>query len=81
MYEVITSFTDLKDNNYKYQVGDKFPHDGIEVSKERIEELLTDKNRRHKPMITEVVEKKAEEAKTEEKSAPKKGGRKKADVK
>lgn len=77
MHKAIVSFTDLQDNNYKYQVGDTFPHKGMKVSAERIEELSTDKNRRHIPVIAEVVE----EEKAEQKSAPKKGGRKKTDVK
>jgi len=77
MYKVLTTFTDLQDNNYKYHVGDTFPHKGMEVSAERIEELSTDKNRRHIPVIAEVVE----EEKVEQKSAPKKSGRKKTDVK
>lgn len=77
MHKAIVSFTDLQDNNYKYQVGDIFPHKGMKVSAERIEELSTDKNRRHIPVIAEVVE----EEKAEQKSAPKKGGRKKTDVK
>lgn len=54
MYTVIVSFRDLQDNGYKYQVGDTFPHEGLKVSDERIDELLTDKNRRHKPMIEAV---------------------------
>lgn len=53
-YVVIVSFVDLQDNDYRYRVGDEFPRKGIEVSAERIEELLTDKNRRHKPMIEDV---------------------------
>ena len=54
MYTVIVSFRDLQDNCYRYQVGDTFPHKGLSVSDERIDELLTDKNRRHKPMIKAV---------------------------
>ena len=75
-YRAVTTFTDLQDNNYKYQAGDLFPRKGFKVSDERLAELSTDKNRRHKPVIEEVLEEK-----TEEKPAPKKGGRKKTDVK
>lgn len=90
MYRVVVSFKDLQDNGYRYQVGDTFPHEGLKVSDERIDELLTDKNRRHTPMIveevvTEVVEETVTETEpvdipkvTEEK--PKRKGRKKADV-
>lgn len=80
MYKAVKSFTDLQDNNYKYQPGDTFPRKGLKVSAERIEELSSDKNRRHMPVIAEVVKEKVEEEKTEQKSAPKKGGRKKADA-
>ena len=57
MYKVIKYFTDLQDNNYAYYVGDTFPHNGVEVSAERIAELASDKNRRGIPLIEEVAEK------------------------
>lgn len=57
MYRVIKSFTDLQDNNHTYSVGDKFPHDGVEVDAERIAELSSDKNRLGVPLIEEVAEK------------------------
>lgn len=57
MYNVIKSFTDLQDNNYAYYVGDTFPHNGVEVDAERIEELASNKNRLGVPLIEEVVEK------------------------
>ena len=57
MYRVIKSFTDLKDNNYAYYVGDTFPHNGVEVGAERIAELASTQNRRRIPLIEEVVEK------------------------
>lgn len=79
MYKAITSFIDLQDNSYKYHAGDTFPRDGIKVSEERIEELLTDKNRRHKPMIEEIKEEVSVKEETK-KSTPKKSGRKKADA-
>ena len=56
MYKVIKSFTDLKDNNYAYYVGDTFPHNGVEVCAERIAELASDKNRRGVSLIEEVAE-------------------------
>lgn len=55
-YTVIENFTDLQDNNYKYQAGDSFPRDGYDVSKARIEELSSDKNRRQRPMIKATSE-------------------------
>ena len=67
-YVVIKNFTDLKDNNRKYTVGDRYPHRGF-ASKERALELSTSNNLRGKPVIAEkdakakevVVEKKDEE--------------------
>ena len=57
MYKVIKSFTDLQDNNYAYSVGDTFPHNGVEVDAERIDELASDKNRLGVPLIEEIAEK------------------------
>lgn len=56
MYKALTLFTDLQDNGYKYMPGDEYPRHGLKPSKDRIEELLTNKNRRNKPMIEEVKE-------------------------
>lgn len=88
MYKVIENFTDLQDNNYKYHTGDNFPRKGAEVSEERLNELSTDNNRRHRAVIEKVEEPKkpevkeeTEEVKEETKPVPKKGGRKKADAK
>ena len=57
MYKVIKSFTDLKDNNYAYHVGDTFPHNGVEVGAERVAELSSDKNLQGVPLIEEISEK------------------------
>lgn len=82
MYKAIVNFVDLQDNNYKYQAGDIFPREGMEVSAARLHELLTDENRRRKPMIVEVEEKVAAPVPEEKpKAQPKKGGKKKTDVK
>ncbi len=56
MYKVIVRFKDLQDNNHVYNVGDIFPHKGINVSKKRIKELSSNKNRRGVPLIKEVAE-------------------------
>lgn len=58
MYRVIKFFTDLQDNNHAYNVGDVFPHDGMEVSENRLLELSTDKNRRQMPLIEKVEDEK-----------------------
>lgn len=54
MYKVINFFTDLQDNEHPYKVGDNFPRNGVQVTKERIIELLSDKNLQMKPLIEEV---------------------------
>lgn len=51
MYEVIHYFTDLQDNEYPYNVGDKFPRDGLTVSEERLKELSGSNNKQHKSLI------------------------------
>ena len=53
-YKVIVSFDDLKDNLHRYNPGDIFPRDGVIVSKERLEELASAKNKRRKPLIEKV---------------------------
>ena len=55
-YRVIKYFTDLKDHNHEYQVGDKFPHEGLEVSEERYKELSSTANRRGIPLIEKIEE-------------------------
>ena len=57
MYKVIESFTDLRDNNYVYYVGDTFPRNGVKAGAERVAELSSDKNLQGVPLIEEVVEK------------------------
>lgn len=46
MYKTLVYFEDLQDNNYAYHEGDIFPHDGMEVSKERLKELSSTNNLR-----------------------------------
>ena len=50
-YKVIHYFEDMQDRNHPYNEGDIFPRDGYSVSEERIKELLSDRNRQHKPLI------------------------------
>ena len=51
IYLVIKYFKDKENNAHPYHVGDVFPRK--EVSKERLEELETNKNRRNEPLIEE----------------------------
>ena len=60
MYRVIEYFEDLQDNGQPYNVGDVFPKGDKKVTKERLNELATDKNRRHIPLIEKVEETKVE---------------------
>lgn len=50
-YKVIQRFTDLQDFNHLYKVGDVFPRLGIKVSKSRLDELASSKNKQGKPLI------------------------------
>ena len=54
MYKTVVYFEDLQDNRYAYNPGDTFPRNGFEVSKERLEELSTNKNRRGVALIEKV---------------------------
>ena len=53
-YEVIDFFTDLRDYDHPYNVGDEFPRQGVTVSEERLAELSSDKNRQGRPLIKAV---------------------------
>lgn len=75
-YKVIRAFADLQDCNHIYSDGDEYPRKGYSPSKDRINELLTDKNRIQKPLIQLVEASTVVEAVVEE---PKKRGRKKKD--
>lgn len=59
MYTVIKFFTDLRDNNRAYNVGDAFPHveAGYPVSEERLAELAGNENKQGVPLIAFVEEK------------------------
>ena len=50
-YKVLEYFTDLQDGEHAYNVGDEYPRKGYSPSDKRIEELSTDKNVRHRPVI------------------------------
>lgn len=63
-YKVIATFRDLLDNNHKYQAGETFPREGKVATKERIEELASNKNKYNKAFIEYVPD--------EPRTAPKK---------
>lgn len=56
MYKVIEMFTDLQDDNFKYEVGDEYPRLGLKPSLARIKELCGTDNRRGRAVIEEVEE-------------------------
>ena len=71
MFKVIKYFEDLQDNGRPYNEGDVFPYGDKVVSKERINELLTDQNRRRTPLIVEVAEETVKPKKKNKKSVEK----------
>ena len=71
MFRVVVAFADMQDGHHVYSVGDTFPRTGAKVSQERIDELVSGRNRIGKPLIEEIAEK------TETKEVPKKVNRKK----
>ena len=80
MYRAISYFKDMKDNMHAYNPGDIFPREGLSVDSKRIEELSSGNNRRGKPVIELVEEKKIAEPKVDasvEDPKPKKKGKKK----
>ena len=73
MYEVVTGFVDLQDNNYIYRTGDSFPRAGVDVSKERIAELASTSN---KCGVVLIKATKVEEPVVEIKKKPRKTNKK-----
>jgi hypothetical protein len=71
MYKVVKLFTDLQDNNYRYEVGDEYPRLGLKPSIARIAELSGSNNKQGIPLIEEIKDLAGdeEEIKAEEKSA------------
>lgn len=77
MFRVIKLFTDLQDDNYKYEVGDEYPRLGLKPSLARIEELKGSDNKQHTPLIEEIEDLKVDTEETVEEK-PKKTTRKKS---
>lgn len=63
MYKVIARFADLQDVSHIYEIGDTYPRKGLKPSKERIEELASDKNKIGIPLIKLEETKKSKTAK------------------
>ena len=61
MYRVVHIFYDMEDKNkHVYMVNDIFPHDGRKISKKRLEELSSTKNKIGEVLI-ELVDENAED--------------------
>jgi hypothetical protein len=60
-YKVIKPFIDLQDNGHVYNAGDDFPREGLEVSDERIQQLITVNNNARQVFIKKVGEYNAQE--------------------
>lgn len=52
-YKVIKQFRDLQDNDYIYNVGEKYPRKG-RFNKERVEELMSNDNKIGISLIMEI---------------------------
>lgn len=53
-YKVVVTFTDLEDKNqHVYRVGDTFPREGVKVTKARLTELSSKRNKRKEVLIEE----------------------------
>lgn len=63
MYIVLTPFHDLRDDNYIYNSGDKYPRKGYKPEKARIMELITPENALGKPVIAETQDTNTKEKK------------------
>lgn len=81
MYKVIKHFIDLHDSDHSYNEGDIFPREGVDVSKERIEELAGSNNKQHIPLIELVEEAPDNATDTDIDEKPPKAGKKKSENK
>lgn len=56
-YIVVRDFKDLQDKNKVYAKGDTYPNPANKnIKKERLDELLSSKNKQGRPVIKEVEE-------------------------
>lgn len=66
MYTVVRHFTDLQDNNHKYNEGDIYPREGYIPSAERIKMLSTAENKQKTALIAAIAESDTVETSVEE---------------
>lgn len=55
MYKVVRYFEDITDNRFPYDEGDTYPREGVKPTKERIEELSSEKNAQGVALIKKVT--------------------------
>ena len=55
MFTVVKSFTDLQDGGYKYNKGDVYPREGLDVAPERIAQLSSAENLQGVALIKETA--------------------------
>lgn len=70
MYRVINFFTDLQDAEHPYNVGDKFPRDGMDVTLDRLTELSGSDNKQGRPLIEFIPDEPVHTEKEEEINQP-----------
>lgn len=71
-YHVIKFFTDLQDGGHPYNVGDKYPRQGVTPKAERVTELASAANRQGEPLIkADPVVEEAPTPKVEKQEKPK----------
>ena len=61
MYQVVCKFADLLDSNHIYEQGAEYPRNGYSPSADRIEELSTNRNKAHMPLIVFIPDTVVEE--------------------
>lgn len=59
---VIAPFVDLEDGHHIYRKGDIYPREGLNVSDERIMQLLSTQNKARKSFIERIAEQTNEES-------------------
>lgn len=69
-YVAIEHFEDAEDNNIAYDKHTVYPREGYEPSEERIQELLSDKNRRGRPVIAKLKYVESQEEALQDKKVP-----------
>lgn len=79
-YTVVYPFADLHDKKYKYETGDLFPRQGLEVSEDRIKELAGTDNKIGVPLIKGLPEESDPKPKEEKETKKKNSKRKNKDA-